>query len=285
MQKSCNFLFEFQFAHDTSRPVKTSLLPVSLALLLLASTRVCAQSDVIVSEDFESIPVGQIPQDFTKTGAIGVADDAAHSGHHSLRIEPAIKGGRFITLKGPKLAALGGQFWGRLYFKVKQPSPLPVVPEGKTSAAIHTTLVSGKTTSPLANDPIEVRLLGTITDMTGAGRYLYNVQPLKGRKEFGVTSKAKFHYTDEWTLAEWYVDNTTQTYQLFINGDEVKDVALSKGAGQFEGVELPTAFDTLSIGWTNYQAATGEGFTTWIDDLALGKKRLGPTGSASAAAK
>jgi hypothetical protein len=261
--------------------VKTSLLPVSLALLFLASGRLCAQSDLIVSEDFESTPVGQIPQGFTKTGAIAVADDSAHSGHHALRIEPATKGGRFITLKGPKLAALGGQFWGRLYFKVKQPSPLPVVPEGKTSAAIHTTLVAGRTTSPLANDPIEVRLLGTITDMTGAFRYLYNVQPFKGRKEFGVTSKTKFHYTDEWTLAEWHVDNTTQTYELFINGEEIKDVALHKGAGQFEGVELPAAFDSLSVGWTNYQAASGEGFTTWIDDLALGKKRIGPTAAAA----
>jgi hypothetical protein len=260
--------------------MKTPFLPIALALLLLASARSFSQSEpseLIVSEDFESTAVGQIPAGFTKTGAIAVAEDAAHSGKHALRMEPALKGGRFITLQGPKLAALGGQFWGRLYFKVKLPAPLPVVPEGKTSAIIHTTMVSGKAASPLANDPIDMRLLSTITDMTGAFKYIYNVQPLKGRKEFGVGGKGKFHYTDDWTLAEWYVDNATQTYQLFINGEEITDVALHKGAGQFEGVELPAAFDSLSFGWTNYQPASGEGFTTWIDDLALGKKRIGPT--------
>jgi len=268
--------------------VKTSILSLSLAFLLLGSIAARAESapaEVIVSEDFEAVPVGQIPEGFAKTGAIGVAEDAAHSGKRSLRIEPAVKGGRFVTLPAAKVAALGGQFWGRLYFKVKMPAPLPVIPEGKTSAAIHTTLVAGRTTSPLANDPIEVRLLGTITDMTGAFKYLYNVQPLKGRKEFGPSGKTKFHYTDEWTLAEWHVDNATQTYELFINGEEITDVAVRKGAGQFEGAELPAAFDTLSIGWTNYQPASGEGFTTWIDDLALGKKRLGPVGAAPAAKK
>jgi hypothetical protein len=259
--------------------VKTPLPLLATALLLLAASRSDAEAapDLIVSEDFESVPVGQIPPGFTKTGAIAVAEDAAHSGHHALKIEPATRGGRFITLQGPKLTALGGQFWGRLYFKVKLPSPLPVVPEGKTTAGIHTTLVAGRTTSPLFNDPMEVRLLGTSTDMTGAFRYLYNVQPLKGRKEFGVGGKAHFKYTDEWTLAEWHVDNATQTYELFINGEEITDVARHNGAGKLEGVELPALFDTLSIGWTNYQAATGEGFTVWIDDLALGKQRIGAT--------
>ena len=266
--------------------MKTPLFRISVILLLLASARTFAQStppDLVLSEDFESTPVGQIPKAFTKTGAVAVAEDAAHSGKRSLRIEPATKGGRFITLQGDKVAALGGQFWGRLYFKVNLPAPLPVIPEGKTSAAIHTTLVSGKTTSPLANDPIEVRLLGTITDMTGAFKYLYNVQPKGGRKEFGPSGKAHFHYTDEWTLAEWYVDNATQTYQLFINGEEITDIALHKGAGQFEGAEIPAAFDNLSFGWTNYQPASGEGFTVWLDDLALGRKRLGPVPGTAAA--
>src|SRR5207253_706538 len=107
----------------------------------------------IVSEDFEKTAVGQIPQGFTKTGAIAVAEDVAHSGKHSLKIEPAVKGGRFVSLPADKVAALGGEHWGRFYYKVKTPTPLPVVPEGKTSASIHTTLVAGKATSPLAQDP------------------------------------------------------------------------------------------------------------------------------------
>jgi len=53
----------------------------------------------------------------------------------------------------------------------------------------------------------------------------------------------------------------THVKRLFINGEEMKDLSLHKGAGQFEGVELPAVFETLSIGWNNYQPATGKGFT------------------------
>ncbi len=116
----------------------------SAVWLALASPAVFAQAapaGVIVAEDFESTAVGEIPAGFTKTGAIAVADDAAHSGHHALKVEPAVRGGRFISLAPDKVAALGGEHWGRLYFKVKTPAPLPLVPDGKKTASIHTTLV------------------------------------------------------------------------------------------------------------------------------------------------
>ncbi|MEI9892828.1 MAG: hypothetical protein WDN28_02650 [Chthoniobacter sp.] len=267
--------------------MKRSLLCFSAALLAVASSRAAVpptSPDVIVSEDFESTAVGQIPQGFTKTGAIGVAEDVAHTGRHALKVEPAIKGGRFISLSPEKVAALGGEHWGRFYFKVKTPTPLPVIPEGKTSASIHTTLVAGKCTSPLANDPIEVRLAGLSVNGTGSFKYLYNVQP-KLRKEFGVGAKTTQAFNDQWTMLEWHADNATQTYQMFINGQEITDITLHKGAGQFEGAEIPPAFDTLSVGWTNYQAATDAGFTVWIDDLAIGKKRLGPVVAATTARK
>jgi hypothetical protein len=52
---------------------------------------------ILLSEDFESTPAGEIPQGFTKTG---VVDDVAHSGKKSLRMEAAANGARRITLKG-----------------------------------------------------------------------------------------------------------------------------------------------------------------------------------------
>jgi hypothetical protein len=259
--------------------MKPVLSSCSAALLILAVSPAvvrAASADVIVSEDFESVAVGAIPAGFTKTGAIAVAEGVAHSGTHALKVEPAVKGGRFITLDPDKVAALGGEHWGRMYYKVKTPAPLPLVPEGKKTSNIHTTFVAAKTTSPLANDAIEVRLAGLSLNPSGEFRYLYNVQPRGGRKEFGVSAKTAHKFNDEWTLLEWHADHATQTYQFFVNGDEVTDIALHKGAGQYEGIELPPSFQSLSIGWTNYQAATGEGFTVWIDDIAVGKKRLGP---------
>lgn len=255
--------------------MSSPLLRFSAAYLLLASAAIAAPP--IISEDFESTAAGAIPQGFTKTGAVAVVDDVAHSGKHSLRMDPAVKGGRKITASGPELAKIGGEHWGRLYYKVKLPVPDPVIPEGKTSGIIHATMVSGQAKSPAANDPIEVRMMGQIVSAGGSFKYLYNVQPKGGRQEFGVTSKAKVNFTDEWTLAEWHVDHATQSYHFYVNGEEVKDIGFDKGAGNFDKAEIPAVFENLSFGWTNYQPASGEGFTVWIDDLAVARERIGPT--------
>ena len=210
---------------------------------------------LILSDDFESTPVGAIPTGFTKTGDIGVEEGVAHSGKHALKVEPAVKGGRFISLAPDKVAALGGEHWGRLYYKVKTPTPL------HTGRLIHATLVDGKGTSPLANDLIDVRLATLLFYPNGDFNYFYNVQPPNGRKEFGPKSATMQKFNDEWTLLEWHADAATQSYEFFVNGKEVTDIGQHKGAGNYEGIEIPAAFQTLSIGFTNYQPATGEGFT------------------------
>ena len=97
---------------------------------------------LILADDFESTAVGEIPAGFTKTGAIGVAEGAAHSGTHALKIEPAVRGGRYINFAPEKVAALGGEHWGRLYYKVKSPAPLP------TGTLIHATIVDGHARHP-----------------------------------------------------------------------------------------------------------------------------------------
>ena len=226
---------------------------------------------ILLVEDFEATPPGQIPKGFTKTGAVSVVEDMAHSGKHSLRMDAAVNGPRRITMKGDALAALGGQHWGRLYFKVQLPAP-----EAENGKVIHSTLVAGSAQSPLAKDPIEVRVLDTVLGAKAMHQYIYNVQPNK-RPEFGKGSSYKYKYSDEWTLAEWYVDHATQTYRLFINGVEVKEVAFTKGAGNFADSEIPEVFESLSFGWNNYQAA-GKGFVAWIDDIALAKERIGNRG-------
>ena len=266
--------------------MNSSLLALLSAGLVLSSARVFAESPggkILLSEDFESTQVGQIPAGFTKSGAVGVVDDVAHSGKHSLRMEAAEKGGRKITKSGPEIAAIGGEHWGRLYYKVKLPVPLPVIPEGKTSGIIHSTLVSGTAASPLGTDSIEVRPLGHISKADGTFNYLYNVQPKGGRAEFAFGAKSRTKYTDDWVLVEWYVSYETQAYRFFIDGKEIPEMAKNQGAGNFAGLEIPKVFESLSFGWTNYQAAQGEGFTAWMDDIAIGKERLGPVGGKVAA--
>jgi hypothetical protein len=225
---------------------------------------------ILLMEDFETTPAGEIPAGYTKSGAVSVVDDVAHTGKHSLRMEAAVNGPRRITTKSEALAALGGQHWGRLYFKVQLPAP------ECDKGVIHSTIVSGTAESPLHKDAIEVRPLDTILGTKGTFSYIYNVQPQK-RPEFARGSASRFKFSDEWTLAEWYVDHATQTYRLFINGSEVKDVAFMKGAGNFEKSEIPEVWESMSFGWYNYQGA-GKGFTAWIDDIALAKDRIGNRG-------
>ena len=145
-----------------------------------------------------------------------------------------------------------------------------------TGRLIHATFVDGKATSPLAHDLIDVRLATLLFYPSGEFNYFYNVPPPKGRKEFGPKSATMQKFNDDWQLLEWHADYATQTYQFFVNGKEVADIGQHKGAGNYEGLEIPAAFQTLSVGFTNYQPATGDGFTVWIDDFAVGKQRLGP---------
>jgi hypothetical protein len=258
--------------------MRISSLPLAASFFIAFPAGAWAQTPepkILFSEDFENVPVGEIPRGFTKTGAIAVSDDTAHSGNRSLKMDAAIRGARTITLKGEPLAALGGGHWGRLYFKTKLPVPSPVIPEGQKTGVIHCALVLGRATSPLINEKIDLRLINMLLHPDGAFNYMFNVQPGKGRHEFGTGTKPRFHFTDEWTLMEWHVDAATQSYQFFINGDEIPELAVHKGAGQFEGAEIPAVFESLSFGFTNYQPASGEGFVSWIDDLAVGQERLG----------
>lgn len=242
-------------------------------------------AQLLLAEGFEAAPVGGIPKGFTKDGPVRVVEDVFHSGHKSLRIDAAVKGPRRITKSGPEVAAFGGEHWGRLYFKVDQPVPtLPDPTEGRKVSSVHITFVSGKATSPQFEDPIEPRLMGASFNGAGAVSYLYNVQTAK-RGEFGLSTKPRFRFTAEWSLAEWHVDHATQTYQFFLNGEEIKEVGVATGAGKFEKSEIPAAFQSLSFGFINYQPTQTPGFTVWIDDLALGRTRVGPTAPAAVKSK
>jgi hypothetical protein len=250
-------------------------LALCVAVSGCATTSQAPAPGLVVADDFESTAVGAIPAGFTRTGELGVEEGVAHSGRHALMIQPGVRGGRSIDLTPDKVAALGGAHWGRLYYKVKLPAPLP------TGRLIHATIVHGAAVSPLAKDKIDLRLATLLYYPNGDFKYFYNVQPPRGRKEFGPQSATLQKFNDQWNLLEWHVDAATQTYEFFVNGQEVTDISQHKGAGNYEGIEIPDAFQTLSIGFTNYQPATGDGFTVYIDDIALGKQRLGPVRGAA----
>lgn len=272
---------DLDLIRDSVRSILMRMLCCLVAVAAVAAeppaNPAAAPAQLLLAEGFEGAPVGGIPKGYTKDGPVRVVDDVFHSGHKSLRIDAAVKGPRRVTKTGPDVAAMGGEHWGRLYFRVDQPVPtLPDPPEGRKVSSVHITFVSGKALSPQFNDPIETRLMGASFNGAGDVQYLYNVQTAK-RGEFGVSTKPRFRFGAEWTLAEWHVDHATQTYQFFLNGEELKEVAVSKGAGKFDHAEVPAAFQSLSFGFINYQPTQTPGFTVWIDDVALARTRLGPT--------
>jgi hypothetical protein len=231
------------------------------------------KAPIVFAEDFETTAAGQVPKGYQKQGELGVAEDFANRGRRSLKIEPKTNGPRRITTNSDILKQLGGSHWGRLFYRVALPAP-----ECK-SGVIHSTIVSARGMSPLHNDKIEFRPVDTILGNDQKHSYIWNVQPQGGRGEFASGSDRRFKFTDKWTLVEWHVDHATQTFRLYLDGEEVKDAAFSKGAGKFEKAEIPAAMESMSFGWWNYQAA-GAGFTVWIDDIALSKERIGLRGLA-----
>jgi hypothetical protein len=227
----------------------------------------CADSDIPICEDFEGSAEGQLPTDWSKNGNVGVAEDEFHRGARSLKVQAAESGARRMTLTGARVAALGGTHWGRVFYKVDQPPPRPA------SGVIHSTIVAGSAQSPVSGT-IEVRVVDTVEDNQGNHQYLYNVQP-NGRGEFGRGSSYDYQYDGEWHCTEWFLDHATQSYRFFVDGEEISSIAVANGSGNFNESEIPAVFDSLSVGWNNYQSAPNGGFVAWLDDLAIGPSRIG----------
>jgi hypothetical protein len=231
----------------------------------------CAGASYLLCEDFEATQVGQTPSGWQKRGdPVAVADDEAASGTHALKIGPRDNGERRISRDA---ASLPTTHWGRVRFKVQLPVP---------DAFVHSTLVAFSGRSPAADmAELEVRVVDTVKESVqgfnndGNGSHfqvLYNVQP-QSRGEFATGSSYDWRFDDAWHCAEWYIDSAQQAYRFFLDGTEIDEIAIMNGAGNYEGSEIPSAWQELRVGWNNYQAAP-PGFTAWIDDFALDDQRI-----------
>jgi hypothetical protein len=227
----------------------------------------CASGSYAICEDFESTADGGVPTGWEKVGVVGAASDAAHRGARSLKIGAATSGARRMRLADSRIADLGGTHWGRLFYKVQTPAPVPA------SGVIHSTLVAWEGMSPISGTN-EVRVVDTVEDAAGHHQYLFNVQT-QSRGEFGKGSSYDFSYDGAWHCTEWYVDYSTQHYRFFLEGDELTSIGVMNGAGNFQNSELSSAYTALFVGWNNYQQAPGPGFVAWLDDLALASERIG----------
>lgn len=219
--------------------------------------------EYLLCEDFEATAVGATPSGWTAHGKAAVADDQAKQGAHSLKVSPADNGERRIY---HALSNVGAAHWGRVYYRVQLPTP---------DAFVHSTLVAFFGKGPTVGDA-EFRVVDTVKDAKTGGfangkhQFLYNVQPQGD--EFGTGSNYDYTFDDGWHCAEWHVDAGDQTYEFYY--DSAKVISFTKGAGQYQGSELPMSFAEVRVGWNNYQSAP-PGFTAWLDDLAIADQRVG----------
>jgi hypothetical protein len=223
----------------------------------------CAGSTHKLCEDFDSnntdgaIPTGWQVLNGWNTGSTVVASDQTHSPGHSLKSVSALTGQTRVKRSLAALGTTAGIHWGRIFYKVESPAPKP--PQGQV---IHSTFVG-------LQGPTESRVVDTVEDSSGHHQFLYNLPD----DSCCTGSSYDWTYDGTWHCAEWHVDGSTQSFRFFLDGNEVKALAFSYGAGK-GGAKIPAAYDFINVGWIDYQMPSSA-FTAWFDDLAIDDTQIG----------
>lgn len=207
--------------------------------------------------DFENVTPGTDPAGFFKvgTGIDVVQGQEAHSGTRSVKVTSSNFGfsGYF---KRPNVP---GKHWGRLYYKMKTPVP-------NINTWLHATFVAAGHTNA------EHRLVDTVQEASGAHQYLYNVEP----GDVSLQGAYAYRFDSSWVCTEWFIDNQTNTYRFFRNGEELffTHNGVQTNSTNLNGFPAITpVFDWFAFGLTTYQQSSGvEG---WLDDLAVSRERIG----------
>jgi hypothetical protein len=227
-----------------------------------SSSSACA-ADYILCEDFESTAIGDVPDGWERHGdESAVAEDETRG--KALRLGPIPVWERRIYHDA---TALGSAHWGRIYYRVELPVP---------DAFVHSTLVALSGDGPTRGRS-EYRVVDTVKqavdtpDVASRHQFLYNVQP-EDSGEFGRGTEYDWFFDGEWHCAEYHIDASNQSYAFYLDGEE--ELAFENGEGEYSGSDIPDSFDTVRIGWINYQESP-PGFTAWIDDVAFDDERIG----------
>jgi hypothetical protein len=144
---------------------------------------------------------------FNGYGAPGATDaplatDASHSGKMSLKSDSIHRGQARAQRDLMALGATACKHWGRIFYKVQQPSPPPQ--KTATNTVIHITWTS------LVGPGGENRVVELVENMKGAHQWLFNIPSDKCCTSSGYD----WEFDDAWHCAEWWVDVSTNSYDL-----------------------------------------------------------------------
>ncbi len=227
----------------------------------------CTPGRYAICESFEGAAVGTnvVPAGWTRSGGVDVIADLAnvYRGSHALRLNPVLNGARRINMTGAAVTGLGGAFWGRIFYKVQTPAPVSC--DTCCGNVLHTTLVGMDGVGPTGGAG-EYRFVDTVENLQGMHQFLWNIQYNSGT-EVGRGSAYNYKYDGNWHCAEWHIDNTTSTFQFFLDNNPI---TLSGTAGDF-----PTSYSAIHVGLNNYQMACAPYITAFVDEIAVDKNRIG----------
>ena len=219
----------------------------------------CAGRGYLFCEDFESasgsaLPAGWVVGGGWMPGDPSVSSTVAHSGTRSLRSATATSGHHRAEHPLDSLGAAAGQHWGRVFYRVATPAFVP------SSGVVHNTMVG-------LIGSVECRVVDTVISTSGDHQFLFNIPD----DSCCVGSSYDYQsYDGDWHCAEWYVDAATQSFQFFYDGAEVTDLTFDRSDSNAR-IE---AFETVALGWRNYQEATTP-YESYFDDLAIDDTRIG----------
>jgi hypothetical protein len=228
----------------------------------------CAGKTYKFCDDFEMGTVGALGPGWTKFagyGAAGATDvalasDAAHSGTMSLKSDSINRGQQRAQ---HSLMALGGtayNHWGRIFYKVQQPSPPPQ--KTATNTVIHITWTS------LVGPKGENRVVDIVEAMDGTHQWLFNI-PSDG---CCTSSAYSWKFDANWHCAEWWVDVATNSYRFFSDSAEVTKLAFS---GRTDSTMSDYTAIVLGATWYQQNGTILSPFVIWFDDLAIDDNRIG----------
>jgi hypothetical protein len=220
----------------------------------------CAGKTYKLCEDFETGPVGGLPTGWTALNGyggdaakgVGLANDQFRSGSMSLKSDSMTPGEERIQKSLASLGATATKHWGRIFYKVQSPAPLPA-----SGAVIHVTLTALEGTT-------ENRVVDTVEASNGTHQFLFNLPD----DSCCAGSAYSWSFGAAWHCAEWYVDVASQSYRFFTDNTEVTSLAFTGNA-----TAKMSSYTSIGVGAEFYQMPPSA-FVIWFDDLAIDDNQI-----------
>ena len=220
----------------------------------------CAGKTYKLCEDFETGTVGGLPTGWTALDGyggdaakgVGLANDQFRSGSMSLKSDSMTPGEERIQKNLASLGATASKHWGRIFYKVQSPAPLPA-----SGAVIHVTLTALEGTT-------ENRVVDTVEASDGTHQFLFNLPD----DSCCTGSAYSWSFDAAWHCAEWYVDVASESYRFFTDGSEVTSLAFTGNANA-----KMSSYTAIAVGAEFYQTPPAP-FVIWFDDLAIDDNQI-----------